>query len=82
MQDKKWTWSCFEIALPEELEPGMKYIKWHHTLLPHVDLFGAERVYSVGLEALEYPPTWANSQAEADIVESALTAYIEGKITI
>lgn len=58
--------------LPEEIDPARVRFTWPHFLFDAVDLLGPSLVYSVGLIALGYPPTWVSTYAEAQQVEAAL----------
>lgn len=37
-----------------------------------VDQYGSNRVYIVGLDVLEYPPTWVHGSGEVERISQAL----------
>lgn len=51
---------------------------WPPSLWPACQLLGCPLVWSIGLESLGYPPTWAHTQKEADIVESGIQKHFSG----
>lgn len=67
------------MSLNGEVDKDAIPYHWHWTLFPALDLFGPEVVYMVGLEALEYPPTWVDQKEEVEAVEAALVRYLEKK---
>jgi len=62
-----------------EVEPTLTPYLWHWLMIPMPDLLGPELVYAVGLECLEYPPTWVDTKQEADQVEAAVIEFLERK---
>ena len=52
------------------------YDAWHWLMFPLIDLVGPELIWAIGIEALEYPPTWATTPQERDIVEAALQQHL------
>ena len=77
IEHKRHVWDFFEMSLRDELNPD----GWHWLLRPMCDMLGVELVYAVGLKALEYPPTWADTKQEADLVELAIEKYLTEKET-
>ncbi len=63
-------WDMMPMLYPNEM-----YAMWHWLMFPLIDIAGPELVWAVGIEALEYPPTWVTSVAERDIVEAALQRH-------
>jgi len=45
---------------------------WPRLLLQAVEVHGAGVVWATGLDALGYPPTWAHSFKEVDLVLKAI----------
>lgn len=76
---KKHIWNVFEVAHSEELERDFIQFHWHWAMFPLIDLVGPELVYAVGLKALGYPPTFADTQKEADIVDAAIIQHLNGE---
>ena len=76
---KRHVWDFFEMSLRGEVDPELTSFHWHWIMFPMTDLLGPELVYSVGLKALEYPPTWVDTKQEADLVEAAIDKYLEAK---
>ncbi len=74
---KRHVWDFFELSLAGEVDATVTKFFWHWLLFPAVDLIGPELVYSIGLESLGYPPTWCDTQQEADQVEAAITKFLE-----
>lgn len=66
------------MSLPGEVDPNLTQYHWHWLMFPLTDLLGPELVYAVGLQALGYPPTWVDTQAEVDAVDAALIKHISG----
>lgn len=64
------------MSLRGEVDPDLTQYHWHWLLFPLTDLLGPALVYSVGLKALEYPPTWADTQEEADLIEAAVIKHL------
>ena len=69
-----WMWNQLELVMPDELDADKVRINYHHSLLTPIAFFGVERVWSIGLDALGYPPTLVTSQPEGQIVHDALLA--------
>lgn len=76
-EHKRHVWEMFEMALPGELDESEVQFHWHWTMFPMLDLFGPALVYSVGLQALGYPPTFVDMKEEADLVEAALLNHVQ-----
>lgn len=53
-------------------------LTWPRQLEPLVAKHGAEKVYAAGIEALGYPPTWADSLREATVVSAKLNSKPTG----
>jgi hypothetical protein len=68
-------WNLIPIVLDGETDSGRMREHWHHLLWPAVELFGAALTWSIGLEVLGYPPTWAHTRPEADAVSASLTQH-------
>ena len=64
------------MALRGEVDPELTQYFWHWLMFPLLDLIGPELVYSIGMEALDYPPTWADTKEEADLVEAAIVLHL------
>jgi hypothetical protein len=54
-------------------------IRWHWVLHSLINLVGARVVYDVGLQVLEYPPTWVDTHQEADLVEAAVFEFLRSR---
>lgn len=54
--------------------------QWHWTLLSTAEMLGPGFVWSIGLQALGYPPTWIHTKAEADVVITACLAKLKEKL--
>ncbi len=67
------------MASAEEIDPNLIQFFWHWHMFPLLDLMGPALVYSVGLQALGYPPTWADTKAEADAVDAAIIKHLNGE---
>lgn len=62
-----------------EVDSDLVPFNWHWLLFPLVDMAGPELVYSAGLETLGYPPTWADTQEEADTVEASVIRFLDSE---
>lgn len=58
------------------------HIRWHWIMQSLVKLVGPQTVWDVGLKVLEYPPTWVDTHAEADIVESAVFEFLRSRYRV
>ena len=67
------------MSLRGEVDATVTEFFWHWLMFPMLDLLGPELVYAVGLECLEYPPTWVDTKQEADQVEAAVIEFLERK---
>lgn len=67
------------MALASDVDPDLSHLMWPWLMQPMVDLLGPELVYAVGMECLEYPPTWVDTKPEADKVEAAVMEFLEKK---
>ena len=72
-------WETFEMSLPGEVDAKLIEYHWHWLMYPCLDFFGPETVYAIGLGVLGYPPTWVDTKQEADSVEAALVANLNGE---
>lgn len=72
-------WDMFELALTGEVDPDAVSFHWHWIMFPLFELVGVDWVYSIGFKALGYPPTWVDTAAEADKVESAIIEFLKTK---
>lgn len=64
------------MALRGEVDPELTQYFWHWLMFPLLDLIGPELVYSIGMNALDYPPTWVDTKEEADLVEAAIVLHL------
>jgi hypothetical protein len=76
---KRHVWEFFEMSEIRDVDPTKIYESWHWLFFPMLEMLGPELIYSIGLTALEYPPTWANTKQEADLVEAAVDLYFQNK---
>ena len=54
-------------------------IRWHWLMHSLIGLVGPRVVYDVGLQVLEYPPTWVDTHTEADLVENAVFVFLRSR---
>ncbi len=54
-------------------------IRWHWLMHSLIGLVGPRVVYDVGLQVLEYPPTWVDTHTEADLVENAVFEFLRSR---
>lgn len=54
-------------------------IRWHWLMHSLIRLVGPRVVYDVGLQVLEYPPTWVDTHREADLVEAAVFEFLRSR---
>ena len=54
-------------------------IRWHWLMHSLIRLVGPRVVYDVGLQVLEYPPTWVDTHHEADLVEAAVFEFLRSR---
>ena len=54
-------------------------IRWHWLMHSLIRLVGPRVVYDVGLQVLEYPPTWVDTHYEADLVEAAVFEFLRSR---
>jgi hypothetical protein len=54
-------------------------IRWHWLMHSLIRLVGPRVVYDVGLQVLEYPPTWVDTHTEADLVENAVFEFLRSR---
>lgn len=76
---KRLIWETFEMSQKGEVDPELVPYLWHWLMYPLTDLLGPELVYSVGIEALGYPPTWVDTVEEVRIVDAALVKHLNGE---
>ncbi len=75
-QFKRKLWGHFEMSLSGEVDPNLVQFFWHWLMFPLLDLIGPELVYSIGLQALGYPPTWVDMAEEVADVEAAVVRFL------
>ena len=78
-EHRRHVWDFFHMAQEGEVDRELVPYFWHWLFYPAIDVFGPEIVYAIGLERLEYPPTWADTIEEVRAVESAVIDHIEKK---
>lgn len=67
------------MVLDCETDQGRYRESYHWSLWPACELVGVALVWSLGFEALGYPPTWIHTRAEADRVEQAIQEHFRSK---
>ena len=64
---------------PQPWEIAQHFDARLESLLLFVDL---QTVYTCGLQALGYPPTWLDTDEEADIVEAAVMDFLRTRYNV
>ena len=67
-------WDFFGLIRPGEVssDPDDVPFNWHWIMFDLVDQYSAPIVWSVGFEALGYPPSWVDTNREMMAVKTAL----------
>ncbi len=68
---KRERWLTFSIELPDEWDAELVGLYWPLPLLGLCHGCGVKNVYEAGFAALQYPPTWADSELEFAIIREA-----------
>lgn len=76
---RRHVWEFFEMSIRADVDPTKIYEFWHWLFFPMLEMLGPELIYSIGLPALGYPPTWADTKQEADLIEAAVDLYFQNK---
>ncbi len=79
VEQKPWMWEMCPMTFADETDRNCVRWQWNRLLLPTVEMLGPMIVWSVGFEALGYPPTWTHTQDEADRVIAACFAKLKEK---
>lgn len=58
--------------------PGIGREGWPTWLHPDLDRHGSDKVWSIGLEVLGFPPTWADRREETQLLSDTLAAMDAG----
>lgn len=72
-------WDWFPITLSSEINPARIYFEWPYLMIPIVEMVGPQLTYSVGLQALGYPPTWVDTVTEKTAVDAAISRFLQGE---
>ncbi len=67
------------MTFTEETDRAAIRWQWSWMLWATCEMLGPGFVWSVGLQALGYPPTWIHTKPEADCVTAACLAKLKEK---
>jgi|GEM_PF-2044263 len=68
------------MTLSEETDRACIHWQWHWMLMATVEMLGPSFVWSIGFQALGYPPTWIHTKDEADAVIKACLEKLKEKL--
>lgn len=77
---KVWMWSAMQFTSTEETDRECLRWQWHWSLQATAEMLGPGFVWSVGLQALGYPPTWVDLMSEAEVVKAACLVKLKEKL--